>query len=292
MREEDYLEHLFVSYNHDYLLFFTDHGLCYWLRVYEIPEGARTAKGRSIRNLIQISPDDRVRAVLPIAKENVRDEEFLENHYVFMATRRGKVKKPQLSAFSRPRVDGIIAISIVEGDQLVGLRFRRTSIENGRVVPQDETFERRGCYVISSIGSIPEAIEGIPMKGELFEFEDWDLGRLPGYPTVFAVGNVATGKGNIVASRKHARAVGEVVVEAFLGLGEDGHAGEEALAREAHITSQEAAERIRKEIEKQPPIDPDTLASIHQRVRDRQEAVGYPGDYTRWIEQVTPPDLE
>ncbi len=119
MRDEDYVEHLFVSYNHDYLLFFTDHGQCYWLRVYEIPEGSRTAKGRSIRNLIQISPEDRVRAVLPIAKENFRDEDFLESRYVFMATRGGKVKKTQLSSFSRPRADGIIAISIVEGDQLL-----------------------------------------------------------------------------------------------------------------------------------------------------------------------------
>ncbi len=181
---------------------------------------------------------------------------------------------------------------IVEGGRLVGLRFRRTRMEGGRPVPTDETFERRGSVVISSIGSIPLPIEGIPMKGELFEFEDWDLGRLPGYPTVFAVGNVATGKGNIVASRKHARAVGEVVVEAFLGLGADGHAGEEALAREAHISAQEAAERIRKEIERQPPIDPDALAGIRQRVRDRQQAVGYPGDYSTWIEQATPPDLE
>lgn len=118
-REEDYIEHLFVSYNHDYLLFFTDHGRCYWLRVYEIPEGSRTSKGRSIRNLIQIAPDDRVQAVLTISKEDFRDEEFLTSHYVFMATRKGLVKKTELSAFRRPRVDGIIAISIVEGDDLI-----------------------------------------------------------------------------------------------------------------------------------------------------------------------------
>ncbi len=118
-RDEDYIEHLFVSYNHDYLLFFTDHGRCYWLRVYEIPEGSRTSKGRSIRNLIQISPEDRVRAVVPISKEDFRNEDFLESRYVFMATKYGQVKKTQLSAFSRPRVDGIIAISIVEGDQLI-----------------------------------------------------------------------------------------------------------------------------------------------------------------------------
>jgi DNA gyrase subunit A len=119
MRDEDYVEHLFVSHNHDYLLFFTDHGQCYWLRVYEIPEGGRTAKGRSIRNLIQIPPDDCLRAVLNISKTDFEDEVFLNSHYVLMATRRGQVKKTLLEAFSRPRVDGIIAISIDEDDELL-----------------------------------------------------------------------------------------------------------------------------------------------------------------------------
>ncbi len=119
MRDEDYIEHLFVSFNHDYLLFFTDQGRCYWLRVFEIPEGSRTSKGRSIRNLIQIDPEDRVRAVLAVRKEDFLDEDFLDTHYVLMATRRGQVKKTSLEAFSRPRVDGIIAIDIVEGDELI-----------------------------------------------------------------------------------------------------------------------------------------------------------------------------
>ncbi len=119
MRDEDYVEHLFTSRNHDYLLFFTDHGRCYWLRVFEIPEGSRQSKGRSIRNLIQISPEDRVRAVLPVSKPDFRNPDFLEARFVLMATRRGTVKKTQLEAFSRPRVDGIIAIDIVEGDELL-----------------------------------------------------------------------------------------------------------------------------------------------------------------------------
>ena len=101
---------------------------------------------------------------------------------------------------------------IVEDERLVGLRFRRTSIEKGRVVLQDETFERRGVYVISSIGSIPAAIDGIPMRGELFDFTDWEYGRLADYPTVFSAGNVVTGKGNIVASRKHAARVSEAAL--------------------------------------------------------------------------------
>lgn len=119
MRDEDFVEHLFVSYNHDYLLFFTDHGKCYWLRVFEIPEGSRTSKGRSIRNLIQIAPEDRLRAVLAVSKQDFGDETFLNEHFVFMATRKGTVKKTSLEAFSRPRADGIIAIAIDEDDELL-----------------------------------------------------------------------------------------------------------------------------------------------------------------------------
>lgn len=118
-RDEDFVEHLFTAGAHDYLLFFTDHGQCYWLRVYNVPEGSRTAKGRSIRNLIQIEQDDRVRAVLAIKKEDFRDDAFLENHFVLMATKRGLVKKTALSAFRRPLVTGIIAIDIVDGDELI-----------------------------------------------------------------------------------------------------------------------------------------------------------------------------
>ena len=119
MRDEDFIEHLFVGTNHDYLLFFTDHGKCYWLRIYEIPEGSRTSKGRSIRNCIHIGPEDRIRAILPVSKDDFRSEDFLDSHYVLMATKSGQVKKTQLAAFSRPRVDGIIAISVDEGDELI-----------------------------------------------------------------------------------------------------------------------------------------------------------------------------
>ena len=119
MRDEDFVEHLFVGNNHDYLLFFTDQGRCFWLRIYEIPEGSRLSKGRSIRNCIQIGPDDRIRAILPVSKDDFRSQEFLDSHFVLMATKSGQVKKTSLEAFSRPRVDGIIAISIVEGDELI-----------------------------------------------------------------------------------------------------------------------------------------------------------------------------
>lgn len=119
LRDDDYQEHLFVSFNHDYLLFFTDHGQCYWLRVFQIPEGSRISKGRSIRNLMQIDGEDRIRAVLAVSKADFRDEDFLNNHFVLMATKNGQVKKTPLEAFSRPRVGGIIAISINDDDELL-----------------------------------------------------------------------------------------------------------------------------------------------------------------------------
>jgi len=181
---------------------------------------------------------------------------------------------------------------LVDGGRLVGLRFRRTRIENGRVVPTEETFEARGVYTICSIGSIPEPIEGIEMKGELFKFSDWDLGRLEAYPTVFSAGNVATGKGNIIASRKHARTVSEKIAAAFLGLAEDANARDEALAAAAGSEAAEAGTRIAAEIAKQPPIDAKTLEALRRRVRERQRAVGYDGDFAGWIEKVTPPDFE
>jgi len=178
---------------------------------------------------------------------------------------------------------------IVEGGRLVGLRFRRTKMENGRPVPTDETFERRGAYVISSIGSIPEPIEGIAMRGELFDFSDWDLGRLDAYPTVFAAGNVATGKGNIIASRKHARAVSEPIVAAFLGLGDGDRKGEEALLDRSG--GRALGEDIARAIQRCEPISADALEALRKRVRARQQAVGYDGNFNAWIDQHTPPDF-
>jgi ferredoxin--NADP+ reductase len=181
---------------------------------------------------------------------------------------------------------------LVEDDRLVGLRFRRTRMEAGKLVSTDETFERRGSCVISSIGSIPEPIPGIPTRGELFAFKDWDLGLLDDYPTVFSVGNVVTGKGNIVASRKHAAYVSEAAIEHFLGLAEGGHAGEEALAEAAAAEAAEEAERVAAAVEAQALLPPERVAAILAKVRERQRQVGYGGDYRAWIEKVTPPDLE
>jgi ferredoxin--NADP+ reductase len=181
---------------------------------------------------------------------------------------------------------------LVEQGRLVGLRLRRTRIEGGRAVPTEETFELRGSCVISSIGSIPEPLAGIPMKGELFRFSDWDLGRLEGYPTVFSVGNVVTGKGNIVASRKHAAHVSEVAIEKFLGLHPDGHAGEEELADAAAEAAAAGAAVVSDELQVQPPCSPESVARVLARVRERQRAVGFEGTLADWLAKVTPPDLE
>jgi len=180
---------------------------------------------------------------------------------------------------------------LVEGGRLVGLRFRRTRMEGGRPVPTDETFERRGRYVISSIGSIPEPIPGIDMKGELLAFTDWELGRLAAYPNVFSAGNVVTGKGNIVASRKHASHVSEKVIASFLGLG-DGHQGEEALLDSTRAAARLAADAVGAHAAAGMPRDGGSSERLRARVRERQAAVGFSGDYRAWIAQVTPPDLE
>lgn len=178
---------------------------------------------------------------------------------------------------------------IVEQGRLVGLRFRRTRAEGGKILPTDQTFERRGCYVISSIGSIPEPIAGIPMQGELFAFSDWELGRLAEYPTVFSAGNVVTGKGNIVASRKHARSLTAKISEAFLGLGPDGHAGEEGSSAGAHAAARAEGHAIAAQITQQARIAQDALARVRQRVCERQQQVGYEGDYAAWLGKVPPP---
>ncbi len=116
-RNEDFLEHLFVGTNHQYMLFFTQKGKCFWMRVYEIPEGSKTSKGRAIQNLINIEQDDKVKAF--ICTQDLKDEDYINNHYVIMATKKGQVKKTSLEQYSRPRTNGINAITIKENDELL-----------------------------------------------------------------------------------------------------------------------------------------------------------------------------
>lgn len=120
-REEDFLEHLFMATNHQYMLFFTEKGKVFWMRVFEIPEGAKTAKGRAIQNLINIEQDDKVRAYIMV--DNLKDQEYIDSHYVVLVTRDGTVKKTSLEAYSRPRTNGINAINVREGDTLLEARL-------------------------------------------------------------------------------------------------------------------------------------------------------------------------
>lgn len=120
-RDEDFLEHLFVATNHNYLLIFTQKGRCYWMRVFDIPEGTRQSKGRAIQNLVQIEGDDKVVAYLNV--KDLKDQEELEKNYVVLCTKKGVIKKTTLEAYSRPRSNGIIAVNIREGDELLEARL-------------------------------------------------------------------------------------------------------------------------------------------------------------------------
>ena len=126
IRDEDFLEHLFIATMHNYMLFFTENGKCFWLRVFEIPEGTKSSKGRAIQNLINIEPDDKVRAFINV--KNLKDEDYINQNYIILATSKGIIKKTSLEAYSRPRQNGINAITVRDGDQL--LEARLTNGEN------------------------------------------------------------------------------------------------------------------------------------------------------------------
>lgn len=178
---------------------------------------------------------------------------------------------------------------IVEGDRVVGLKMRRLSKGEGRKLHNtDETFELRGAQTIASIGSIPSPIEGVPMKGELFGFIDWELGRLPDQPRVFSVGNVVTGKGNIVASRRHAKGVGETLLASYLGLTETTEAQAEAMVDVVAGKSTEQAEEVKGKVEALPALEDGKLAGIRTRAKARQDAVGFDGDLEAWVAKYPP----
>ena len=145
-RSEDFLEHLFIGTNHQYMLFFTQKGKCFWLRVYEIPEGSKTSKGRAIQNLVSIEQDDKVKAF--ICTQDLKDENYINNHYVVMATKKGQVKKTSLEQYSRPRVNGINAITIRKGDELLEAKLTTGSsqvvlaVKSGKAIRFEESKTR------------------------------------------------------------------------------------------------------------------------------------------------------
>ena len=145
-RDEDFLQDIFVGTNHQYMLFFTQKGKCFWMRVYEIPEGSKTAKGRAIQNLINIEQDDKVKAF--ICTQDLKDEEYINNHYVIMATKKGQVKKTALEQYSRPRANGINAITIREDDELLEARLTNglsqilIAVQSGKAIRFEESKTR------------------------------------------------------------------------------------------------------------------------------------------------------
>jgi len=157
-REEDYVEHLFVASTHDTMLFFTEKGKCYWLKVYEIPEGEKQSKGRAIQNLIQIPQDDKVRAIIDI--KDLDKKEVIEGKYIVLCTKRGIIKKTDLEDFSRPRANGVNAITIVEGDELLEARLTdgnceiMMAVKSGRAIRFPEEKVRatgRGAIGVAGI---------------------------------------------------------------------------------------------------------------------------------------------
>lgn len=157
-RDEDYIEHLFVASTHHTLLFFTEKGRCYWLNVWEIPEGEKTGKGRAIQNLMQLPPDDKIRTILDV--KDLKDEEFVKSHYIVLCTKQGIIKKTSLEDFSRPRQTGVNAITIVDGDQLLDAQITdgnsdvMMAVKSGRAIRFSETTVRstgRGAIGVRGI---------------------------------------------------------------------------------------------------------------------------------------------
>jgi len=160
-RDEDFIEHIYVAQMHNTMLFFTEQGRCYWLKVYEIPEGTRSSKGRAIQNVIQIAQNDKVRAYINVW--NLKDEEFLNNYYIVMCTRRGTIKKTLVEAYSRPRQNGINAITVREGDELLDATNTSGNAElliaarNGKAIRFNE-------QTVRAIGRTGAGVRGISIE--------------------------------------------------------------------------------------------------------------------------------
>ena len=177
-RNEDFLENLFVGTNHQYMLFFTQKGKCFWMRVYEIPEGSKTSKGRAIQNLINIENDDKVKAF--ICTQDLKDEEYVNSHYVIMATKKGTVKKTSLEQYSRPRLNGINAIGIREGDELLEAKLTTGAsqiflgLKSGKAIRFEESKTRPMGRNASGVRGIRLADENDEVIGmvSVHNFED------------------------------------------------------------------------------------------------------------------------
>jgi DNA gyrase subunit A len=162
-RDQDFLEHMFVATNHQYMMFFTQKGKCFWMRVYEIPEGSKTAKGRALQNLINIESDDKVKAF--ICTQDLKDKEYVTSHNLVMVTKQGQVKKTSLEKYSKPRVNGVAAITIKEGDELLAAQLTNgesqiiLAVKSGKLVRFEETKTR-------PMGRTASGVRGITLKDD------------------------------------------------------------------------------------------------------------------------------
>lgn len=163
VRSEDFVEHIFTATNHNYLLFFTEKGRCYWLRAFEVPEGEKNTKGRAILNLINIAPDDKVKAFVNV--ENLSDSDYLQNHYIVMCTKMGIVKKTLLESYSRPRSIGIIAVNVREGDELLTASL---TDGNSEILIATKQGKLMRCHEeeFRSLGRNASGVKGISLDGE------------------------------------------------------------------------------------------------------------------------------
>ena len=165
-RDQDFLEHMFVATNHQYMMFFTQKGKCFWMRVYEIPEGSKTAKGRAIQNLVNIESDDKVKAF--ICTQDLKDKEYINSHNLIMVTKQGQVKKTSLEKYSKPRVNGVAAITIKEGDELLEAKLTNgesqiiLAVKSGKLVRFEETKTR-------PMGRTASGVRGITLKDDTDE---------------------------------------------------------------------------------------------------------------------------
>jgi DNA gyrase subunit A len=162
-RDQDFLEHMFVATNHQYMMFFTQKGKCFWMRVYEIPEGSKTAKGRAIQNLVNIESDDKVKAF--ICTQDLKDKDYINSHNLIMVTKKGQVKKTSLEKYSKPRVNGVAAITIKEGDELLEAKLTNgesqiiLAVKSGKLVRFEETKTR-------PMGRTASGVRGITLKDD------------------------------------------------------------------------------------------------------------------------------
>ncbi|MBO4381975.1 MAG: DNA gyrase subunit A [Bacteroidales bacterium] len=162
-RDEDFIEHLYMATNHNYLLFFTEKGKCFWLRVFEIPEGVKTSKGRAIQNILEIEEDDRIASIINL--KSITDPDYINNHFVILCTEKGVIKKTNIDAYSHPRKKGIIAINVREGDRLIAARFTdgnsdiMLALHSGRAIRFKENEELR------AMGRTAAGVRGITLAG-------------------------------------------------------------------------------------------------------------------------------